>query len=250
MSVNAEPLPRVGLIVPPAHGSVPDDGSILYPGRVQFIARGLALEAITLAGYDAIIDSVTDKAKELAEAGAQAISLMGTSLSFYRGAAFKQQLASAIRDATGLPSTTMSHAVVRALKATGVRRVAVATAYVDDVNVRLASFLQEEGFELTAIKGLAITDVIDVGTVSPEKLIDLAQDVFALDSSAQGVLISCGGLKTLGIINVLEMVLGVPVVSSSPAGFWDAVQLLGINPTAHDFGRLFQEYAQTSDVSD
>jgi arylmalonate decarboxylase len=144
----------------------------------------------------------------------------------------------------------MSHAVVRALRATGVRRVAVATAYIDDVNVRLASFLQEEGFELTAIKGLAMTDVIGVGTVSPERLMDLAQDVFALESSAQGVLISCGGLKTLGIVDALETSLGVPVVSSSPAGFWDAVQLLGINPTAHDFGRLFQKFAQSADVSD
>jgi hypothetical protein len=40
MSVNVEALPRVGLIVPPAHGSVPADGSILYPGRAGDLPNG------------------------------------------------------------------------------------------------------------------------------------------------------------------------------------------------------------------
>jgi arylmalonate decarboxylase len=249
MTVSAELLPRVGLIVPPAHGRVPDDGSILYRGRVQFIARGLALKAITPDCFDAVVDSVTDNAKALAEAGAQAISLMGTSLSFYRGAAVTRQLAAAIQDATGLPSTTMSHAIVRALKATGIQRVAVATAYGDELNARLRSFLQSEGFEVAAIKGLAMIDVLGVEAVSPARLIDLARDVFAQNSSAQGVLISCGGLKTLGVIDALEAILHVPVVSSSPAGFWDVVQLLGVNPTANNCGRLFQTLADRAGSS-
>ncbi|MFM0287994.1 arylmalonate decarboxylase [Paraburkholderia megapolitana] len=240
MDIDAQSLPTIGLIVPPAAGKVPDDGPLLYKDRVRFIARGLALGQISPEGYEAVIDSVADRARSLAKDGAQAISLMGTSLSFYRGAAFNRQLVDAIHEATGLPATTMSHAVVRALKATGVRRVALATAYIDDVNARLAAFLQEEGFEVAAVKGLAMTDVIGVGTVPPETLIDLAQDVFARDTSAQGVLISCGGLKTLGIVETLEARLGVPVVSSSPAGFWDAVQLMGVSPVAPGFGRLFE----------
>jgi arylmalonate decarboxylase len=241
MNIDATNLPTIGLIVPPAEGKVPDDGRLLYSGQVRFIAKGLALGQISPEGYEAVIDSVTDKARALAEDGAQAISLMGTSLSFYRGSAFNRQLAAAIQEATGLPATTMSHAIVRALRATGVQRVALATAYIDDVNARLAAFLREEGFDVTAVKGLAMTDVLGVGTVGPGTLIDLAQDVFAQDTSAQGVLISCGGLKTLGIIETLEARLGVPVVSSSPAGFWDAVQLLGVDPAAHGFGRLFQQ---------
>ena len=244
MNIDAQSLPTIGLIVPPAEGKVPDDGPLLYPDRVRLIARGLALGQISPAGYEAVIDSVADRARSLADDGAQAISLMGTSLSFYRGAAFNRQLVAAIYEATGLPATTMSHAVVRALKATGVRRVALATAYIDDVNARLAAFLQEEGFEVTAVKGLAMTDVLGVGAVPPETLIDLAQNVFAQDTSAQGVLISCGGLKTLGIIETLESRLGVPVVSSSPAGFWDAVQLMGVSPVTHGFGRLFEQGAE------
>ncbi len=164
---------------------------------------------------------------------------MGTSLSFYRGAGFNREITGAMTQATGLPATTMSHAVVRALRASGVSRVALATAYVDEVNDRLVAFLRDEGFTPTAVRGLAVTDVIGVGEVPPRTLIDLAGKAFADDVSAQGVLISCGGLKTLSVLEPIERALEVPVVSSSPAGFWDAVQFAGVDPAATGFGRLF-----------
>jgi maleate cis-trans isomerase len=48
-----------------------------------------------------------------------------------------------------------------------------------------------------------------------------------------------GGLLTLDILAPLERRLGVPVVSSSPAGFWDVVQRAGIDPRVPGYGRLF-----------
>ena len=121
---------------------VPADGARLYPG-LPFIASGLGLGSVTPDGYDAVIESVVDHARRLQQQGAAAISLMGTSLSFYRGAAFNTALTEAMREATGLPCTTMSTAVLNGLRALGLRRVALATAYIDDVNERLAAFLGE-----------------------------------------------------------------------------------------------------------
>ena len=37
-------IPTLGLIVPPAHGRVPDDGPRLYAGRAHFLARGLGID--------------------------------------------------------------------------------------------------------------------------------------------------------------------------------------------------------------
>jgi arylmalonate decarboxylase len=56
-------------------------------------------------------------------------------------------------------------------------------------------------------------------------------------------------LKTLGVVEVLEAMLDVPVVSSSPAGFWDVVQLVGVNPTSNNRGRLFKMRVDNSDSS-
>jgi len=108
--------PHLGLIVPPAAGAVPVDGPLLYGERIRFSARGLGLGEISTRGYLDVIDSVVEKAVALKDEGVSAVSLMGTSLSFFRGAAFNRQLEVEMARATGLPCTTMSNAIVGALR--------------------------------------------------------------------------------------------------------------------------------------
>jgi arylmalonate decarboxylase len=40
-------------------------------------------------------------------------------------------------------------------------------------------------------------------------------------------------------VRELEATTGLPVVSSSPAGFWDLVRHAGLDPRAPGCGRLF-----------
>src|SRR3954454_15217761 len=132
--------PTIGLIVPTAAGDVPADGPKLYPNGVRFVAAGLGLQRLTPEGYDRVIDRVGARARNLAAQGVDAVALMGTSLSFYKGYGFNEQLKATIREATGLPATTMSTGVVEVLRAMGVPYVAVGTAYIDEVNNRLRQF--------------------------------------------------------------------------------------------------------------
>ena len=157
-------LPQLGLIVPPAAGDVPPEGPALYAGRAAFRARGLGLAEISNRGYDAVIDRVATLAAELAADGAQALSLMGTSLSFYRGGQANEELKRVMTLASGLPATTMSDAVVRGLRAVGARRVAVATAYIDEVNRQLDAFLRESGFTPTALQPVVLPMPLALGT--------------------------------------------------------------------------------------
>lgn len=230
----------LGLIVPPAAGLVPSDGQALYGGRdLRFIARGLGIPGISPEGFDTVADRILALAVELRDAGADAISLMGTSLSFYRGLEFTDALRDRMQEATGLPCTTMSHAIVASLRQLGIRRVAVATAYIDTLNERLVSYLASCGIAVTHIEGLSITGVDAVGQVSADTLMALAERTVAADRSAQGLLISCGGLLTLDTHVPLEDKLGLPATSSSPAGFWDLMRVAGLDPASPGHGRLF-----------
>jgi arylmalonate decarboxylase len=232
--------PTIGLIVPPPGDEVPQDAALLYGDRVRFIARSLGIGAVSPTGFNPVIGQVLDKARELRDAGAQAISLMGTSISFYRGAAFTEDLRAAMENATGLPCTTMSHAIVSTLRTLGIQRVAVATSYIDELNDRLVDYLRAADFEVTAIRGLSITGVKEIGEVTPQTLLKLSTSVYAQDPSADGVFISCGGLLTLDVIGPLETQLGRPATASSPAGFWDVVRLAGLDPYSPGYGRLFE----------
>lgn len=231
--------PCIGLVVPPAHGEVPQDGPMLYGERYRFIARGLGIGGVSPEGFAPVVDTIVDRAVELRKAGAEAISMMGTSISFYRGPEFTESLRRAMQEATGVPCTTMSHAIVRALRHLGVQRVAVATSYIDELNDKLVAYLTHSGFTVTAIEGMSITGVKEVGEVSTEALVALSKKVYAQDTSAQGVFISCGGLLTLDAIRRLEDELGLPATASSPAGFWDVVRVAGGDAGAERGGRLF-----------
>jgi arylmalonate decarboxylase len=232
-------VPHLGLIVPPAAGAVPVDGAQLYGERIRFSALGLGLGEISTRGYTEVIDTVVEKAVALKAEGVAAVSLMGTSLSFFRGAAFNRELQAEMARATGLPCTTMSNAIVGGLRHLGVRRVAVATAYIDEVNAQLRRYLEDSGFEPLALEGLAISDVQAVGQVSTQVLVDLCLRVFDAEPGADGILISCGGLVTLDAVREVEARLSVPVVSSSPAGFWDLVRTAGLDARSPGQGQLF-----------
>ena len=43
--------PRLGLIVPPAEGEVPEDARHLYGDRIEFIARGLGIGGVSPDGF-------------------------------------------------------------------------------------------------------------------------------------------------------------------------------------------------------
>jgi arylmalonate decarboxylase len=219
--------PIVGVIVPPAAGEVPPELPQLYGDDLQFVAIGLALGKLTPEGYDAVIDKVAAASGLLARQGAAAIALMGTSLSFYRGKVFNQTLVQTMADATGLPVTTMSNAIVEALQSVGATRLAVATAYTDEVNDRLTLFLQDCGFEVLALEALNLVEIHDVHAVGDDDLLALGRRAAARAPGADGLLISCGGLRTLPVEQPLEQSLGMPVVSSAVAGAWAAARLTG-----------------------
>ena len=235
---TAQTKPLLGLIAPPADYPVPPEGLALYDSTIRFTVVALGLKTMTPEGYDSVIDKIVPAAIELKKRGAAAIDLLGTSLTFYRGAAFNEKLLDDIRRATGLKATSMSTAVIDGLKTVGAKRIAVATAYNEEVNRRLRVFLTESGFEVMAMKGLGIEAIGDAGKVSQPELQKFSADVFKQAPKADALLVSCGGLRTLEILAPLEKDTRVPVVSSLPHALWAGMRLLGLKVKAPGYGQL------------
>ena len=105
----------IGLVVPFSTDKVPEEGPMMYPG-VKFIPRAVGVRALTPEGYDAAWNAILPAAKQLAKEGVDAIMVIGTSLTFYRGYDAHQQLLEQLRKETGLPVSTMTEAVVDGLK--------------------------------------------------------------------------------------------------------------------------------------
>jgi len=238
VAAAAKTPPLLGLIAPPANYPVPPEGLALYGSDLRFTVYGLGLPTMTPEGYDSVIDKIVPAARQQAKEGASAISIFGTSLTFYKGAAFNQKLIDDVHKATGLPTTSMSTAVVEGLRAFGAHRVTVATAYNDEVNRRLRTFLGESGFEVVALEGLGLEAIGDPSKVSQSDLQQFCAGVFKRASKADALLVSCGGLRTLELLAPLESQCKVPVVSSTPHALWAGMRLLGLRVKAPGYGQL------------
>ncbi len=236
--------PTIGLVVPHAEDTVTAEGPIMYPD-VTFVPRGVGVRALTPEGFEPAMAAIVPAAERLAKQKVDAIMVIGTSLTFYKGAAVHRRLLEQLRAATGLPVSTMSQAVVDGLRAVGAKKVAVATAYDGEVNRRLKEFLTDEGFVVRAIAGFGITDFGGPGRVGEQDILDLSARVCDEAGSPEGLLISCGGLRTLGVARPFEHNHGVPVVSSTPAAFWAAMRLVGRSGHLAGYGKMLEESAAT-----
>ena len=232
----------IGLVVPQAEDKIPPEGPQMYP-NMRFLPRGVGVRSLTPEGYSAAFDAIAPAAEHLAAQGVDAIMVIGTSLTFYRGPEAHDRLLEKLRATTGLPVSTMSQAIVDGLREVGSKRVAVTTAYTDVVNRRLKELLVAGGFEVLSLECFNILEFGAPGKKSEAEIIALSEMAVANAPGADGILISCGGLRTLGVAKPLEASCGIPVVSSTPAAFWAAMRLVGESGQLAGCGRLLEQAA-------
>jgi arylmalonate decarboxylase len=232
-------MTRIGLIVPPLHAAPPPDAAAMYP-QFAFEIAGIGVQSLTADGYAEAVGRVADAARSLAAREVASVLLFGTSLSFFKGAAFNAELESVIREAAGVPAMTLTSAMALALAELGARRIAVATAYTDPVDRMFRSYFEEAGFGIEAISGLGITSLAEVERLAPERIAQLARQVSASAPEAEAIVLSCAGMRTTPVAAALERELGKPVISSAMVGSWAAVRLAGASGACPGMGQLYE----------
>ena len=109
----------IGLVVPHAEDKVPAEGHQMYPGQ-RFIPKGVGVRSLTPEGYAAAFDAIMPAAEHLVKQNVDAIMVIGTSLTFYRGAGGARPAArKAARHHRAAPSSTMSQAILDGLERGG-----------------------------------------------------------------------------------------------------------------------------------
>lgn len=133
--------------------------------------------------------------------------------------------------------------VVDALNELGARRIVVGTPYLDEINTAEAEFLRAKGFEVLDIQGLNLTTGIEFGQVTPAFWKEFA---LAIDQpEADAIFLSCGGIRSLEVVEEIEEAAGKPVITSNQAQFWSCLRRAGIEDRIKGFGRIF-DYPGTS----
>lgn len=183
---------------------------------------------------------IEEAARRLIALEPDSIAYVINSASFIRGPGYDEEISDRIEKATGVPATTTSTAMVRALKALGIEKVAVGTPYGPEVNRVLEGFLANAGLEVVKMHGLDVPDSVGPGPckVSPEDMASLVREIDSPEADA--LYLGCTSLRTANMIDRLEGEVDKPVVTANQATMWDALRIIGMEHRAPHLGELFR----------
>lgn len=139
----------------------------------------------------------------------------------------------------GIPCTTPITAALAAFEKLGLKRFAVLTPYIDQVNQPMRRFLEENGVAVVSVNSFNLEDDVIMGRIPTEAIYDAAREIDRPD--VDGIFISCTAVRAVDVIERLEQALGKPVLSSNQVLAWQALRLAGYNDPISGFGRLLQE---------
>ena len=229
---------RIGLITPAPGSSTEWEFNHYKPEDVAVLTTRVPLFGISYAGIVEMMTYVDQAAKMLADSSVVDLILFScTAGSFLEGGQYDEQLADHLQELTGIPCTTTSSCVRKALSVLGIRRLHVVTPYSASVNDLEKAFLESNGITVLSISGALLDRSQNTPKIPAEIMAGYARE--ADTSDADAMFISCTGLHVDSLIVPLEKELGKPVITSNQCGLWGALRMLGIKDRIPELGTLF-----------
>ncbi len=188
-----------------------------------------------LAGDDTA--QLLEATRLLAAAPLHSIVFGCTSGSFIGGKGYDERIIARMGEVSnGIPVTTTSTAVLKALRTLGVHRVLLVTPYTRDVTDREVAFLNQNELDVVRSDCFGYDSDIDMGFITPEQVYGMVRRNDIADADC--VFISCTNLRAVSILEELETELKKPVISSIQASFWDGLRLAGVSDPVPHYGQL------------
>lgn len=231
---------KIGLITPMSENA--EHAYHIYaPEGVTFSSMKITFPGPTPEGLMILTDQLEETAAKYRGYKLDLVVFGCTSGSCIKGAGWDQECIRRIERASGWPGLTTSTAVLESLRALGCKKVAVLTPYPDDINQAEKQFLEDNGFEVTTIVGMDMSQFDDNGLEFED-----ADEYFlyqhAVHMGLKGAdvfFLSCMGLTTMEIIDPLETAMGMPVITSHQATLWSALRHCRVGAKLTGLGRLF-----------
>ena len=241
----------LGLIIPEVRPAsfnrVEDPETRHYDGWMrQFGIHAVrTVEAYTEANGRHDVESVFDTgredklaaaARELAGAGCAALAWPCTCGSFIGGLAWARAQAEAMRQASALPATSTSLAMLEAVITLGADTVDVLSAYPAPTSHRFLRFLDDAGIGVAAMVSLDCADELVSSQLDIRR--EVARFDRALSSRTHPLLIPDTAITAIALIAAMEGDIGRPVIAGNQATLWHSLKLLGHDCRATGAGVL------------
>jgi len=234
---------KFGFVTPSLSDTVLMEFNEILPEGVLVTTVDLKVQNLLDNEFEKAVANIEEAVKILNYEEVQAIIVGGTPPITKLGFDADKEIIQNVVKLTGKPASTTPTAEVDAMKALGMKKIALISPYVEDLNSHLSAFLQHCGFEVAITSGLGIVKNVELTRVPFDTAYMRAKEAYLkIKGSIDGLFLTCPRWPTVRSIEALECDLGVPVVTSAQALVWKALTLLGINKVKPGYGKLFAEF--------
>lgn len=234
---------RIGFISPTVIEVIPYDFYNLAPEGIGLVGVTCNIENWANDQYDTALAMVERLAEYLASRKVDFIIHGGAPLVVSRGKGFDLELIHRIESRTGLPASTTVRAALDGLTHLGIKKVVLASPFPEDLNRKMAAFLEAYGFSVlhSATLNIGFKALQDV---PPSAIYRFAVEAAKAAPEADGLYMPCPQWPVCDVVDIVERDIQKPVIASDPADFWAAFRTLGIRDPIAGYGRLLASLAE------
>src|SRR5262245_9902282 len=211
----------------------------MLPAEVTVTNEGLGLLQNSYPDLEGKTDDIAARAADFVKRNqVQGLIVTGGFVTL-----FNPGLEAKVAGAVHIPVTSAVSSVTVALKALSATRVMLVTPFTVDMNAHIEKHLANLGF--TVFPGPLYNKTRKPGAgveISPDELFNRVEASYEANPATQAIYFQGATLDPLPIIQRLEDALGVPVVSSNTAMFWNILSKLRAKFSIKGYGELLSSW--------
>jgi maleate cis-trans isomerase len=242
---------RLGLIKPTHRGKGFHFWYDRAPEGVEIVPTFVGFRRSDRQTFENAFERIEQIADDLQAVGCNIITVSGTPPVLLKGLDFEREWGDRLSQKTGLPVVTQMEPHALALLALGIKRVAVATYYGDELNDAIVRYFRRFDIEGIVLGGLQVPGRQDaLYTTSLQALDEVSHmQVYrycksgyqSLKQPVDAIYINGGGWDAPPAIDLLEQDLGTKVVFALAAEMWATYRRLAIQTSVADCGALMRD---------
>lgn len=229
---------KIGIVVPSLDLTGITELQAIFPKGVLLLHTRAYLADNTPEGLVRFAEDVEYGIKLLATAKPDVISYHCTASAMTKGKEYEQNMIKKIEEMSGAKGASMAYSVTRALEALKAKKIVVVAPYLKEVIETEEKYLKAYGLDIVCCENLGMRNPLDYAARTPWDNYHFALNAYRKAPEAEAIFISCGAMRTIGIIEYLEKATGKPVISSNLCNAWMCLKLAGIKEPIYGFGSL------------